>query len=175
MTLFRKSSRGFLVFISFFLFDLIMPCAGRILAEAGKKEPAPVFHASATPLATGEVPGERPYEMVLAKRQPAHVPLVNFDSLSGWKLEGKNGARGELSESVRQRLWESTVARLTYRGKSKESEIRLLPPRPISIPEPTSAVTLWVYGNNWAWEPDPSTPQVELSLLLQTTAERRSL
>lgn len=166
----HKPSLGRLFFFCSFFLVLIFMGTGKILAETGKKESARVFHAAAKPLAAGEVPGERPYEMVMAKRQPAHVPLVNFDSLSGWKLEGKNGGAGELSESVRQRLWESTVARLSYRGQSKESEIRLLPPRPISIPEPVSAVTLWVYGNNWGWEPDPSTPQVELSLLLQNSS-----
>ena len=38
--------------------------------------------------------------------------------------------------------------------------------RPIPVPEDASATTIWIYGNNWAWAPDPSTPRVAISLLL---------
>ncbi len=118
-------------------------------------------------LLTGqEKAGERPYEMVRAGRARPRVPLVGFDSLDGWQVLGKNGATGVLSVSLRQRVWESPVARLAYRGTSKESEITLLPPKPIGIPERSTAVTLWIYGNNWGWSPDPSTPSVDVSLLI---------
>ncbi|HYK89006.1 MAG TPA: hypothetical protein VE398_09560, partial [Acidobacteriota bacterium] len=125
------------------------------------------YRASAKRIEPGEPVGERPYEMVRAGRRPPHSPLVNFDSLEGWQIAGKNGGRGDLVESQRQRVWESPVARLVYRGTSKDSEVAILPPKPIPIPEPYSAVTLWVYGNNWGWEPDPKTPPVDIILLLQ--------
>jgi len=125
------------------------------------------YSAAARRMPPGEPLGERPYEMVRADRKPPHIPLVNFDSLEGWQITGKNGGRGELIESQRQRVWESPVARLVYRGNSKESEVAIRPPRPIPIPELYAAATLWVYGNNWGWEPDPKTPPVEIRLLLQ--------
>lgn len=114
----------------------------------------------------GEAEGEPPYEMVWAKRAPEHPPLVNFDSLEGWTIEGLNGGSGELYESRKQRLWDSGVARLVYRGTSKESGVVFRPPQPIEIPQPISAMTVWMYGNNWSWVPNPKVPRVDVSLLL---------
>jgi hypothetical protein len=113
-----------------------------------------------------EKPGDRPYEMVRAKRQPPQVPLVNFDSLTGWQVECTGGAVADLFGSQKQRVWESPVARLVYRGTSNQSMVVLRPPAPIAIPDPVSATTLWVYGNNWSWTPEPGTPRVTITLLL---------
>jgi len=88
------------------------------------------FRGVARTMPPGEAAGERPYEMVRAGRKPPHAPLVDFDALKGWQITGKNGGRGELIESQRQRIWESPVARLVYRGSSKESEVTILPPGP---------------------------------------------
>ena len=120
----------------------------------------------AKPLPTDEKPGERPYEIVWANRQPPRTPLVRFDSLEGWTLECLAGAEGELSCSQKQRVWESPVARLMYHGISEKSALVLRPPKPIPIPGPISATTIWIYGNNWSWTPDPTTPRVAVSLLL---------
>ncbi len=114
----------------------------------------------------GEV-GQRPYEMVLADRKPVREPLVNFDSLEGWALECENGATGRLITSRKQQLWDSPVAQLVYRGDSEKSRVTLRPPKSIPLPNPISAVTVWIYGNNWGWVPDPSTPQVPVSLLIR--------
>ncbi len=35
---------------------------------------------------------------------------------------------------------------------------------------PFDCINLWVYGNNWAWVPDPTTPQVEIRVVLQNAA-----
>ncbi len=121
----------------------------------------------AKPAPADEVVGERPYEMVWADRKPLRTPLINFDSLEGWTLECAHGAVGDLFVSRKQRVWESPVARLVYRGVSKESALVLRAPEPIAIPLPASAVTVWMYGNNWSWVPDPTTPQVDVSLLVQ--------
>jgi hypothetical protein len=43
--------------------------------------------------------------------------------------------------------------------------VTLRPPQPIPIDKPFDAVTIWVYGNNWAWIDDPSTPRVLVSAL----------
>jgi hypothetical protein len=134
----------------------------------------------AKPIPADEKPGERPYEMVRANRRPAHKPLVDFDSLDGWTLECMDGAAGDLYGSQKQRVWESPVARLIYRGTSAKSAVVLRPPQPIPIPnfkpEPRNpkletqnflfAATIWIYGNNWSWVPDPTTPQVTVSLLI---------
>ncbi|KPL11803.1 hypothetical protein AMJ85_02945 [candidate division BRC1 bacterium SM23_51] len=120
----------------------------------------------AKPIPPDESPGERPYEMVLANRRPPRMPLVDFDSLEGWTLECANGGEGELLCSRKQRVWESPVARLVYRGKSAKSTVTLRPLKPIRIPDHVSAATVWIYGNNWSWVPDRTTPQVRVSLLL---------
>ncbi len=134
----------------------------------------PLLHAesnsvtiqAAKPAPADETPGPQPYEMVRAGRKPPHVPLVNFDSLEGWQVECAEGAVAELFGSQKQRVWESPVARLVYRGTSDKSTITLRPPVPVPIPDAVSATTLWVYGNNWAWAPEPGTPRVTISLLL---------
>jgi len=113
-----------------------------------------------------ETPGARPYEMVWANRQPPHVPLVNFDSLEGWQVEWMEGAVADLFGSQKQRVWESPVARLVYRGTSDKSTVILRPPAPVAIPDAVSATTIWVYGNNWSWAPEPGTPRTTISLLL---------
>ncbi len=101
----------------------------------GEEPNAPVPHP-AQPMPADEKPGDRPYEMVRAKRQPPHVPLVNFDSLTGWQVECTGGAVADLFGSQKQRVWESPVARLVYRGTSNQSTVVLRPPAPIADPRP---------------------------------------
>ncbi|MBP7053541.1 MAG: hypothetical protein KBE65_21230 [Phycisphaerae bacterium] len=120
----------------------------------------------AKPMPADEAPGPRPYEMVWADRKPPHMPLVNFDSLQGWRVECRDGAVADLIGSQRQRVWESPVARLVYRGTSSSSTMVLRPPEPVAIPDDVSATTLWVYGNNWSWAPEPGTPQTKITLLV---------
>jgi hypothetical protein len=121
---------------------------------------------AAKPMPADETPGARPYEMVWANRKPPHVPLVNFDSLEGWQVECMEGAVADLFGSQKQRVWESPVARLVYRGTSNKSTVILRPPAPMPIPDSVSATTVWVYGNNWSWAPEPGTPRTTISLLL---------
>ena len=104
--------------------------------------------------------------MVRAGRKPAHVPLVSFDSLEGWQVECSQGAVADLFGSQKQRVWESPVARLVYRGTSPKSTIVLRRPRRFRSPTPATATTIWIYGNNWSWAPEPGTPRVTVSLLL---------
>nr|HQH73695.1 hypothetical protein [bacterium] len=143
---------------------------GSVIPVIGFTEEAP-FLSPAKPMPAGEPAGERPYEMVRAGRVPPHAPLVDFNALDGWILEGRHGAQGELAVSQAQRVWESPVARLTYQGTSNESVITLRPPKPLPVPDGSNAATLWCYGNNWGWVPDPTTPQVEIVLLLQDSED----
>jgi len=131
-----------------------------------RAESASVIIHAAKPMPADETPGTRPYEMVWADRKPPHTPLVNFDSLEGWQVESAEGAVADLIGSQRQRVWESPVARLVYRGTSNQSTVVLRPPMPIPIPDAVSATTIWVYGNNWSWAPDPGTPRTTISLLI---------
>jgi hypothetical protein len=131
----------------------------------GAESSPPATHP-AMPMPAGETPGARPYEMVWADRKPPHVPLVNFDSLEGWQVECTEGAVADLIGSQKQRVWESPVARLVYRGTSKQSTVVFRPPTPIAIPDAVSATTIWVYGNNWSWAPEPGTPRTTISLLI---------
>ncbi|MCX5644006.1 MAG: hypothetical protein NTZ17_04875 [Phycisphaerae bacterium] len=131
----------------------------------GAEPNSPAIHP-AKPMPADETPGARPYEMVRANRQPPQVPLVNFDSLEGWQVECTEGAVADLFGSQKQRVWESPVARLVYRGTSNKSTVIVRPSVPIAIPDAVSATTLWVYGNNWSWAPEPGTPRTTISLLL---------
>jgi hypothetical protein len=135
-------------------------------SSAAAAEASSVVIHAAQAMPAEETPGARPYEMVRAGRQPPHTPAINFDSLAGWQVECLEGAVADLIGSQKQRVWESPVARLVYRGTSEKSTVVLRPPVPVPIPEAVSAVTLWVYGNNWAWAPEPGTPRVAISLLL---------
>lgn len=136
------------------------------LGSSLRAESSPAMLRMAKPMPPEETPGPRPYEMVWADREPPHAPLVDFDSLEGWQVECEDGAVADLFNSRRQRVWESPVARLVYRGTSKTSAVVLRPPTPVAIPDAVSATTVWVYGNNWSWAPEPGTPQTTLALLV---------
>ncbi|KPK34347.1 MAG: hypothetical protein AMJ65_18390, partial [Phycisphaerae bacterium SG8_4] len=137
-----------------------------VLIAVQGAESASMTIDAAKPMPAGEVRGSRPYEMVRADRKPPRTPLVDFDSLEGWQVESTEGAVADLISSRRQRLWESSVARLVYRGASNKSTVVLRPRTPLLIPDVASATTIWVYGNNWSWTPDPETPRTTISLLI---------
>lgn len=120
------------------------------------------------PAQEDEVVGKRPYEMDWAGRtQDEHPPLFDFEDLSGWRVETEN-AQATFKRSREQQLWGQYVGKLTYRATDKRPEIRLRPPEPIKIDKFFDAVTLWAYGNNWAWVQDPSTPQIGIAAIFQT-------
>jgi len=137
-----------------------------VLIPVMSAESASVTIHAAKPMPADEAPGARPYEMVWADREPPHTPLINFDSIEGWQVESAEGAVAELIGSQRQRVWESPVARLIYCGTSNKSEVVLRPPAPVPIPDASSATTIWIYGNNWSWAPEPGTPRTTISLLI---------
>jgi len=111
--------------------------------------------------------GKRPYEMDWANRiEDAHPALIDFENLDGWTVECVD-AVAELTRSRRQQLWGKHVGRLVYRGTGPKAAVTLKPPKPIPVPEPFDCINFWVYGNNWAWVPDRSTPQVEIAVLLR--------
>ena len=114
-----------------------------------------------------EVVGKRPYELDWAHRtEDACPPLVDFEDLQGWRVECKD-AEARFERTREQQIWGRHVGKLSYRGTGPKPEVRLLPPNPIAINAPFDAVTLWCYGNNWGWAPDPSTPHAGVTALFE--------
>ncbi len=74
--------------------------------------------------------GKRPYELDWANRtQDAHQPLVEFEELTGWRVEGRN-AEARFERTREQQIWGSYVGKLTYRGTGADPQMRLLPRSP---------------------------------------------
>lgn len=112
--------------------------------------------------------GKRPYEMEWANRhEDDHPPLVDFEDLSGWRVECKH-AEASIERTREQQIWGRYVGKLTYRGiPGGGPEVRIVPPEPIPITQPFDAVTLWAYGDTWGWAPDPNRPHVGISALFE--------
>jgi hypothetical protein len=108
--------------------------------------------------------GVRPYELDWANRVTDDVPaLVDFEAPAEWTVTTRNAA-ASFSRTRRQQIWGQWVGELTYRGTNSGPEIRVGPAAPVPIAAPFDAVQAWVYGNNWGYSRDPSTPPVSLAL-----------
>lgn len=118
---------------------------------------------------SSETVGQRPYEMDWAGRtEDTRPPLVDFENLDGWRVETVASV-AEVQLSRQQQLWGKHVARLTYRGTGERAPVvTLKPARPVPFAGPVDCVNLWAYGNNWAWQPDKSTPSVTITAVLQS-------
>ncbi|MGI6609054.1 MAG: hypothetical protein ACOX4G_00845 [Limnochordia bacterium] len=111
--------------------------------------------------------GLRPYELDWAGRhEDDRPPLVDFEDLSGWRVETKN-AQATFSRSRDQRIWGDYVGKLTYRATGSSPEVRILPPRPIPIKDDFDAVTMWVYGNTIS---DSTTPSISITAVFEDTS-----
>ncbi len=116
---------------------------------------------------TAQPVGRRPYEMEWANRtRDTRPPLVDFENLEGWTVECHD-AEAQWSRSREQQIWGRYVGKLVYRRTGPQPSILIRPPKPIAVSAPIDCVNLWVYGNNWAWAPDRSTPQVDIAVLLR--------
>jgi len=111
--------------------------------------------------------GQRPYEMVWANRtDDDHPALVTFDDATGWTVACDN-AEATLEPSTEQLLFRDHVTRLQHkRVAAGPTKVMLTPPAPIDMPTPFDSLNFWVYGNNWAFAPDPSTPPVTMTIFL---------
>lgn len=113
--------------------------------------------------APGEVVGERPYEMVMAGRTEERKPLVDFENLEGWTVEARNGAAATFARTREQQMWGQYVGKVEFSGEGAKSGFFIRPPAPIAIKGQFDSVELWVYGNNWGWNPDdPEHPRVDV-------------
>ncbi len=116
--------------------------------------------------------GVRPYEMDWAGRmEDDHPALIDFEDLDGWSVQCSD-AEASFARTRRQQLWGRFVGTLTYRGAGPQPRVTIRPPQPIPLPDDFDCINFWVYGNNWAWVPDPDTPPVEIAILFRTSAGR---
>jgi len=124
----------------------------------------------ALPLFAADTIGVRPYEMVNAGRTAdTHPPLVDFENLDGWTVETVE-SEASFSLSREQQLWGDSVGKLTYKNVPMEQKtplVTLKPPKPLPIGKAFDCINFWLYGNNWAWEYDPKTPQVSVTAILR--------
>ena len=130
--------------------------------------PLTIAIACACTLASAsETIDQRPYEMVWANRtEDDYPPVIDFENLDGWTVSAED-AEAKLSRTREQQLWGKYVAKIVYRGRSPRAKFTIHPPGPLQVQAPIDCVSLWVYGNNWASSPNPSTPQVAISVILQ--------
>ncbi|MCC6442573.1 MAG: hypothetical protein IT210_03835 [Armatimonadetes bacterium] len=111
--------------------------------------------------------GKKPYEM--AGRQEERVPLIDFQDVSGWEVEGQD-AEGWLYRSQEQKLFRDYCGKLVYMGKGANPVLTVRPKKPIPIPDPWDNVNFWNYGNSWGWAPDPTTPFLQVSAVIHDAA-----
>ena len=135
----------------------------------------PVYAIVARVAAFGadEVVGKRPYEMDWANRfQDDHPPLVDFENLDGWTVTTANSA-ASIVRTREQQLWDKYVAKFTYRATGAGPTYLITPREPLKITQPFDAVSLWVYGNNWSYAPNASTPMVSITAQIPRCAGTR--
>ncbi len=110
-----------------------------------------------------EAVGKRPYEMDWANRfQDDHPPLVDFENLDGWTVKTEN-SDASIVRTREQQLWDKYVAKCTYRATGAGPTYLIAPREPVKIAQAFDAVSLWVYGNNWSYAPNASTPMVSIT------------
>jgi len=110
--------------------------------------------------------GKRPYEMDWAGRtEDTRLPLTGFEDLSGWTVECSKGVTAEFVRTREQLLFGRYTARLSYKGGAEGGDVVLRPPAGIPLPAEFDCLNAWVYGNNWEWAADPTTPRVDVSVL----------
>jgi len=128
--------------------------------------------SAAAEKAESERVGKRPYELDWAGRvQDDHPPLIDFETPIEWRVVTKD-AVASFQRSREQQIWGKYVGKLTYRADGRSPEVRIEPVEPLPIRKAFDAVTCWIYGNNWAWAPDPNTPQVRVDLEFADSAGR---
>ncbi|MBM4154207.1 MAG: hypothetical protein FJ221_04175 [Lentisphaerae bacterium] len=111
--------------------------------------------------------GVRPYELDWAHRVTDDVPaLVDFEAPAEWTVRTRNAA-ASFVRTRRQQIWGQWVGELTYRGTNSGPEIRAGPAAPVPVAAPFDAVQAWVYGNNWGYARDASTPPVSLAFVFR--------
>ena len=100
------------------------------------------------------------------RTEDTRPPQVDFESDSAWTVECQD-AVATFERLAQQQLWGQYVGRLVYRADGPRPTVVVRPAQPLPLPADFDCVNCWVYGNNWAWAPDRSTPPVNLQLLFR--------
>lgn len=91
---------------------------------------------------------------------------VLFNNLAGWTVQNYPGAEASFVRSEEEPLFGQPVGKLTYKANGVPGFFRLTPPKPIEL-QKFNGVLMWVFGNVWSWTPDPNTPPVLISLVIE--------
>lgn len=105
----------------------------------------------------------RPVQRGFIGRKRDAGQVITFSDVSGWRVVQYPPNEATFVRSEEEPLFGEAVGKLTYRSAGGSGYIRLEPPKPIRLSR-FNGVLMWVFGNNWAWVPDPKTPQVLISL-----------
>ena len=115
--------------------------------------------------------GQQPYEMTWVQRREDPRTLVDFEDLTGWKLELYGGAAGELHRTREQQMWGQYVARILYSNASPKARVIARPPRPIVIPGRFDSVDIWGYADRRRHRTGAGTP-THVSILVRDARDR---
>jgi len=93
----------------------------------------------------------QPVSRFIAGTTEQHLPLVDFEDLTGWTVTTYKGiSKAELFRSHEKALWGNYVAKVTFEGSRGQEQAKrsfvIRPPQPIAINSAFDAVALWVYG-----------------------------
>lgn len=108
----------------------------------------------------------RPVQRGFIGRKRDAGQTITFSDVTGWRVLQYGQSAASFVRSEEEPLFGEPVAKLTYRGGGGSGHVRIEPPSPVRLDE-FNGILMWVFGNNWAWMPDPSTPQVLISLELK--------
>jgi hypothetical protein len=109
----------------------------------------------------------RPKIRGFVDRDRAHPAQVRFADVSDWEAYQYGGLQTDFVRSEEEPLFEKYAAKLTYRSADGSGWVALRPKTPIPLPARFNALQMWVFGNNWDWVPDPTTPQPEIAVTLR--------
>ena len=109
----------------------------------------------------------RPKIRGFVNRDRAYPAQVTFGDVSDWQVHQYGGMEADLLRSEGEPLFEQHSAKLTYHSAEGAGWVALRPKTPIPLPATFNALQMWVFGNNWDWVPDPTTPQPEIAVTLR--------
>lgn len=116
----------------------------------------------------------RPIQRGFIGRKRDAGQTITFSDVTGWRVIQYGGAEAAFVRSEEEPLFGEPVGKLTYRSPAGGGFIRLEPPKPVQLNE-FNGLLMWVFGNNWSWMPDPTTPQVIISLELTDKSGEKHL
>jgi hypothetical protein len=120
----------------------------------------------------GETIGSPPFELTRSARSNLPEPQVIFDHLHGWTIAISGDADVTLRASTEERIWQSSVARLSYARGSMPTTAIIRPPKPILIKDSFDAAKLWVFGGYYRQGQSDKHPPTMAVLLEDANGKR---